>query len=107
LLTVGNTFELFDVGLYLDPNATGVPPPWQMPDEAEELAACQRYWVSLYVYVPLPADSYSVAMPSTMRAVPTVGGGGAGFNVAVGTANTIGFRQTTASWQILTLTARM
>ena len=26
-----------DVGLYLDPNATGVPPPWQMPDEAEEL----------------------------------------------------------------------
>ena len=32
------------VGLYLDPNATGVPPPWQMPDEAQELMACQRYY---------------------------------------------------------------
>jgi hypothetical protein len=39
-----NTFELFDVGLYLDPNATGVPPPWVMPDEAQELEACERYY---------------------------------------------------------------
>jgi hypothetical protein len=42
--TAGAVYELFDVGLYLDPNATGVPPPWQMPDEAAELLACQRYW---------------------------------------------------------------
>ena len=33
----GNVFELFDVGLYLDPDNTGLPPKWQMPDEAEEL----------------------------------------------------------------------
>ena len=32
-----NAFELFDVGLYLDPEATGVAPKWEMPDEAEEL----------------------------------------------------------------------
>jgi len=38
------TFELFDVGLYLDPNNTGVPPSWQMPDEADELNACMRYF---------------------------------------------------------------
>jgi hypothetical protein len=44
LATTGNIFELFDVGLYLDPLATGVPPAWQMPDEAQELTACQRYW---------------------------------------------------------------
>jgi len=44
MATAGNTFHLYDVGLYLDPNATGVPPPWQMPDEAQELAACMRYY---------------------------------------------------------------
>jgi len=33
-----------NVGLYLDPDNTGLAPPWQMPDEAEELRACQRYW---------------------------------------------------------------
>ena len=33
-----------DVGLYLDPLNSGVPPRWQMPDEAEELRACKRYW---------------------------------------------------------------
>jgi hypothetical protein len=41
---VNNTFELFDVGLYLDPLATGVPPAWTMPDEAQEEIACKRYW---------------------------------------------------------------
>ena len=44
LRTTGNVFELFDVGLYLDPHNTGIAPPWQMPDEAEELRACQRYY---------------------------------------------------------------
>jgi hypothetical protein len=43
-----NAFYIFDVGLYLDPNNTGVAPPWQMPDEAEELRACQRYWEKAY-----------------------------------------------------------
>jgi hypothetical protein len=39
-----NTFELFDVGLYLDPAATGVPPPWEMPDPWVEMRTCQRYY---------------------------------------------------------------
>ena len=38
------SFYLYDVGLYRDPLNTGVPPRWQMPDEAEELRACQRYY---------------------------------------------------------------
>ena len=37
-------FHLFDVSLHLDPQNTGIAPAWQMPDEAEELRACQRYW---------------------------------------------------------------
>jgi len=40
----GAIFELFDVGIYLDPEATGRPPKFQQPDYASELAACQRYW---------------------------------------------------------------
>jgi hypothetical protein len=42
--TAGNSFYVTNVGLYLDPLNSGVPPRWQMPDEAEELRACQRYW---------------------------------------------------------------
>jgi len=44
LAATGVFFDLFDVGLYLDPDNTGLAPPWQMPDEAEELRACQRYY---------------------------------------------------------------
>jgi hypothetical protein len=48
LAVAGAVYELFDVGLYLDPNNTGVPPAWQMPDEAEELRSCQRYYQTAY-----------------------------------------------------------
>jgi len=40
----GGEIRIANVGLYLDPDKTGLPPQWQMPDEAEELQACQRYW---------------------------------------------------------------
>jgi hypothetical protein len=38
------SLTLKNVGLYLDPNSTGVPPPWVTPDYASELQACKRYW---------------------------------------------------------------
>jgi hypothetical protein len=44
MATAGNVFELFDVGLYLDPLATGTPPAWTMPDYADDLRACRRYY---------------------------------------------------------------
>jgi hypothetical protein len=43
-----NSFFIADVGLYADPAKTGLAPPWEMPDEAEELRACQRYWQKTY-----------------------------------------------------------
>lgn len=46
--STSNGFILQSVGLYLDPNNTGIPPAWEMPDEAQELAACQRYWRSMF-----------------------------------------------------------
>jgi hypothetical protein len=44
LSAVSNSLNVWNVGLHLDPLATGVPPAWTMPDEAAELAACMRYW---------------------------------------------------------------
>ena len=39
-------FEFTNVGLYLDDQATGAAPPWVMPDEAQELQACRRYYAA-------------------------------------------------------------
>jgi hypothetical protein len=76
----GTTLSLFlaDVGLYLDPLNTGIAPPWQMPDEAEELRACQRYW---QIYTGLGSGGYSAAgvgnffttsLACVMRTAPAV-----------------------------------
>jgi len=47
--TTNNIFYIRNVGLYLDPQNTGVAPAWQMPDYGQELLACQRYWRTIYV----------------------------------------------------------
>jgi Collagen triple helix repeat (20 copies) len=78
--TNGNVFELFDVGLYLDLLNTGIAPPWQMPDEAEELRACQRYWQPTPVgtaagYINgVTAISVPAPLPVTMRVTPAFSG---------------------------------
>ena len=71
-LAAAQSFYLKNVGLYLDPLATGVPPRWQMPDEAEELRACQRYWykpsiLTLYMY----SASNSASAHSTTATLPS------------------------------------
>ena len=48
-LTVGNTFELFDVGFYLDPNITGVMPEFEVPHIEDDHRDCLRYWYRLTV----------------------------------------------------------
>ena len=96
--TVGNTFEIFDMGLYADPNATGVPPPWQMPDEAEELRACERYYekgrtTMQSSYVTASSLFFTAAIFRTVKRVaPTVGlvtVGSAGFVTTSGAASNI------------------
>jgi hypothetical protein len=73
--TVNNTFELGEVGLYLDPDLTGLPPPWQMPDYTEELRACQRYY-ALTGFAGRgngSSDAYqavSIPFPVSMRIAP-------------------------------------
>jgi hypothetical protein len=44
---IGNTsdvFEIFDVGLYADPDSTGLAPRFELPHYDDELRRCQRYY---------------------------------------------------------------
>jgi hypothetical protein len=75
----GNTLYLRNVGLHLDPLATGMPPAWTMPDEAQELAACMRYYyvtgapqTNVYHYGPASGfmDAGSIPFVVTMRTNP-------------------------------------
>jgi hypothetical protein len=38
------SLSIAEVGLYADPDATGVPPPFAIPDYGLETLKCQRYW---------------------------------------------------------------
>jgi len=78
--TLNAEITFFSVGLYLDPDSTGVAPKWEMPDEAEELAACQRYWFrgvsgnsagyrTMHAALAI-CDAGSIAFPVTMRVAP-------------------------------------
>jgi hypothetical protein len=94
----GNSFWLADVGFYADPRGTGVPPPWQYPDYAEDLTACQRYYqrVSLEFCgnTSATASYYALATyPVPPRANPTLSGintNNPGFPAAVGTLTNVG-----------------
>jgi hypothetical protein len=82
----------YAVSLHLDPDGTGVAPKWEMPDEAEERIACQRYWRSTYATGSPPGtattsgsvqqtgrasaatvtDYLSIHFETRMRATPTI-----------------------------------
>lgn len=70
-----------NVGLYLDDQNTGVAPPWEMPDEAQELAACQRYYekiaflLSTTIYGNSKFAAYKRVNP-VMTTIPDSGTGG-------------------------------
>jgi hypothetical protein len=91
--TLNTQLHIFDVGLYRDPLNTGVAPPWVMPDYAQELAACKRYWQSMFVMWSGYATSGTVShapwtYATIMRTTPAmsgVDGGSAGFPAGVGT----------------------
>lgn len=80
--SAGAVYEFWDVGLYLDPNNTGIAPKWEVPDFGTELVRCQRY----YMYIPfLIAETnalcQSFSLPTTMRTTPTVSAGAPGFGL--------------------------
>ena len=90
MATAGNVFELFDVGLYIDPDLTGTPPRFEMPDEAAERLACQRYWWAFNLHAISYAEGAGryhggpIVYPTPMRIVPTLA------QTAAGTASNCG-----------------
>lgn len=76
-----NAMNFADVGLYLDPEGTGLAPPFETPDYADELARCQRYFSYVMVSVQAPAIGDMIAPWYTavpMRTTPTLSVSAAG-----------------------------
>jgi hypothetical protein len=75
MATAGAVYELFDAGLYYDPLNTGVAPAWEMPDEAQELVACQRYWQTTWAtwsgYATAPTGQVVAATTPVMPRIGT------------------------------------
>jgi hypothetical protein len=67
-----------DVGLYADPDNTGLPPPFIAPPYEDDLARCKRYYqtgnYSLNGYMQSSASNCAIATPwgVSMRAAPTM-----------------------------------
>jgi len=75
--TAGNVFEMFDVGLYVDPNCTGQPPEWEIPDITEVWRLCQRYYAKVYTLRGVVGTATLIAragtpLPVPMRVVPSL-----------------------------------
>jgi hypothetical protein len=73
--TLGGELRIFDVGLYADPNLTGIAPEFVAPHVEDDLQDCMRYWYRLYGAKGVIASAtvgYVTGMhPVAMRAAPT------------------------------------
>jgi hypothetical protein len=89
----GTGVDFADIGLYLDPNNTGLAPPWVTPDYASELLACKRYWQQMFTMFSGNVTSSNGyygpgSVPVVPRVVPALTGVNAGnqsFPATVGT----------------------
>ena len=93
--TTSDVFEIFDVGLYADPDSTGLAPRFELPHYDIDLLECQRYYVqfsNVQTYYPGTSSTAvyeSTQLPTDMRANPSLsvvsqfqyysGGGGTNF----------------------------
>jgi hypothetical protein len=79
-----------------------------MPDEADELLACQRYWHSILLLAPATTVHPTMwCFKVTMRINPAATGGGAGGLTYASSVNGVAFHQTTSALQTLVANARM
>lgn len=77
LATVGNVFEIFDMGCYADPNRTGIAPDYEVPDPALELLKVQRYVQRCFglrgiIGTATVADRMGSTLAVPMRTVPAL-----------------------------------
>jgi hypothetical protein len=71
------TFDIFDVGLYVDALAIGAAPSWELPAWDADLRACQRYYTSLIAQINYDGSTVgsatmvnNIALPTQMRVSP-------------------------------------
>lgn len=101
--TISDVFEIFDVGVYADPESAGVAPAWVAPNAAQEELKCLRYY-----YKILSTGSQSAGLVGTgnsttdifysalsfkvpMREAPTLQASAATtFTIAYGSTNLTG-----------------
>ena len=107
MATGSAVFELFDVGLYLDASNTGVAPKWEMPDEAQEFMACQRYWQAHFNVINDGTTWFGWSLPVELRTTPAVTGGGAGFTIVAPRTDMLLAQQTTRAGQTIVFNARL
>jgi hypothetical protein len=105
MATGGATFELFDVGHYVDVNAVGIAPTYEVPRFDDDLRLCRRYWKNLRAAVQ-SSFSMTIVHDPQLVSVPAVSGGGAGFALTWNFTNSCGFSQTTAAQQDLVFNSR-
>jgi len=104
--TTSDVFELFDVGLYADPDSTGVAPRFELPHYDTDLRECRRYFQTIFLWVNTSADTTQIRID--MRQLPSITGGGSGFGTGgATTADSLICFQTTAALHTLKLNARL
>jgi hypothetical protein len=77
MATLSATFDLFDVGLYVDVPGLGVLPPFALPDPADALRLCQRRYVrtqatNRFLSTGAQLSAVAVYWPVGMASAPTV-----------------------------------
>ena len=70
-------FELGEFGLYLDSDATGVAPTWELPSLTDELARCQRYYEKSLPLATAPGTSGTFPLYVLFRTTSAGSFGGA------------------------------
>jgi hypothetical protein len=98
MATGSATFDVADVGLYVDPLNIGAAPSWELPAWDADLRACQRYYERQELYEQGIITSYSFHVPK--RIVPTMTTTG-----ATVTPSLSGFVQAAGSSSIRTISA--
>jgi hypothetical protein len=93
MLTAGLVFELYDVGLYMDPLVTGIAPRWIAPDPVDELLTCQRYYYMTggmwSGYVTASFNYYLSLQKPNMRVTPSYAGANITANLFSATVGSI------------------
>ena len=103
--TSSDVFEIFDVGLYADPDSTGLAPRFELPHYDTDLRECRRYFQTMFLWVNTSADTTQIRID--MRQLPSITGGGSGFGTGGATTkDSLICFQTTAALHTLKLNAR-